>query len=99
MTKTKLHPNDLERACGLLSKLHDADIRAWFSVVQNDQSNCQWWIGKSKIHSGGIGVLLRALQEACFAHGIMKRAPHISNRNPVRLAVDSTPVWTTSNGG
>jgi hypothetical protein len=51
------------------------------------------------LRSGGIGALIRDLQKACFAHGIMKRAPHISNRNHVRLAVDGKAIWTTSNGG
>ena len=111
--KFKVDSNDRLRVKELASKLFLNDVRVWVKLDMTDISNCQWrWIDsptskpwslsktrRSRLHTGGIGVLLRDLQEACFAHGIMKRAPHISNRNPVRLAINGNPVWTTSNGG
>tara|TARA_R110002020_G_scaffold342256_1_gene556751 strand:- start:247 stop:582 length:336 start_codon:yes stop_codon:yes gene_type:complete len=109
-TKFKVHDNDKQRVLALTKKLHDNGIDVWLKLDMNDISNCEWRFIDSPspnifgtmarpLQSGGIGALIRELQEACFAHGIMKRAPHISNRSHVRLAVDGQPVWTTSNGG
>jgi hypothetical protein len=106
----KVDDNDKQRVLALTRRLHDNGVDVWLKLDMNDISNCEWRFIDSPsphvfgtmahpLHTGGIGVLLRDLQEACFAHGIMKRAPHISNRNPVRLAVNGNPVWTTSNGG
>ena len=109
-TKFKVNDIDRQRVLVLTKRLHDNGIDVWLKLHLNDMSNCEWrFIDSPTPHvfgtmahplvRGGIGALIRDLLEACFAHGIMKRAPHISNRNPVRLAVDSTPVWTTNNGG
>ena len=109
----KVNDNDKQRVLVLTKRLHDNDVDIWLKLDMTDMSNCQWrWIDsptskpwslsktrRSCLHTGGIGVLLRDLQEACFAHGIIERPPHISNRNPVRLAVDDRAIWTTSNGG
>ena len=109
-TKFKVNDNDKQRVLALTKKLHDNGIDVWLKLDMNDISNCEWrFIDSPSPHifgtmahplrSGGIGALIRDLQKACFAHGIMKRAPHISNRNHVRLAVDGKAIWTTSNGG
>ena len=109
-TKFKLNDNDKNRVLVLTRRLHDNGVSVWCSLNENDISDCKWRFIDSPspnifgtmthpLHSGGIGALILDLQEACFAHGIMKRAPHISNRNHVRLAVDGQPVWTTGNGG
>ena len=109
-TKFKVNDIDRQRVLVLTKRLHDNDIDVWVRLDLSDISNCQWrFINSPSPHifitspmplvSGGIGALIRDLKEACFAHGIMKRPPHISNRNPVRLAVDGNPIWTTSNGG
>ena len=109
----KVNSNDRLRVKDLACKLHDNDVRVWVKLDMTDISNCQWrWIDsptskpwslsktrRSRLHTGGIGALIRELQEACFAHGIMKRPEHISNRSHVRLAVNGRPVWTTGNGG
>ena len=108
--KFKVNDNDKQRVLVLTKRLHDNGIDVWCKLDMNDISNCEWRFIDSPsphvfgtmafpLHSGGIGALIRDLQEACFAHGIMKRPAHISNRNHVRLAVDGNPVWTTSNGG
>ena len=112
-TKFKLNDNDAQRVRELARKLRDNSVSVWISLNRNDISDCQWrWVDnpinapwspankwRSRLSTGGIGALIRELQEACFAHGIMKRAPRISNRSHVRLAVNGQPVWTTSNGG
>ena len=109
----KVNDNDKQRVLALTKRLHDNDVDIWVKLHMDDISNCQWrWIDsptskpwslsktrRSRLHTGGIGVLLRDLQEACFAHGIIERPSHISNRNHVRLAVNGHPVWTTFNGG
>ena len=110
-TKFKVNDNDKQRVLALTKRLHDNGIDVWLKLDMNDISNCEWrfidnpspnvigTMDGHPLHSGGIGALILDLQEACFAHGIMKRAPHISNRNHVRLAVDGKAIWTTSNGG
>ena len=113
-TKFKLNDNDAQRVRELARKLIDNGISVWITMNRNDISDCKWrWVDnpinapwspanqwRSRLNTGGIGVLIRELQEACFAHGIMKRAPHISNRSHVRAAVDgSGKCWTTANGG
>ena len=106
----KLHENDKTRVMDLMQKLHDNGIDIWIKLDMNSQANCEWrFIDNPSPHSfgtmdqplnhGGVGALIIDLQEACFNHGIMKRAPHISNRNHVRLAINGNPVWTASNGG
>ena len=104
--KFKVNKNDTARACELASKLVSKGVRCWFSITETDISACKWWIAPAgtdthdaPIQHGGIGVLLRELREACFACGALVRPKHISNRNPIRLSVNGTPVWTTSNGG
>jgi len=106
----KLNDNDKTRVTDLIKKLCDHGIKTWVKLNPNDMSNCTWRFIDSPsphvfgtmdqpLHSGGIGALLRDLTDACFAHGIMKRPAHISNRNHVRLAINGRPVWTTGNGG
>ena len=109
----KVNSNDRIRVEDLAGWLRAHDVRVWVKLDMTDISNCRWrWIDsptskpwslsktrRSRLHTGGIGALIRDLREACFANGIMQRPPHISNRNPVRLAVNGGPVWTTSNGG
>ena len=108
--KFKVDDNDRNRVLVLTRRLHDNGVDVWLKLNLNDMSNCEWRFIDSPtphvfgtmahpLHTGGIGALIRDLKEACFAHGIMKRPPHISNRNPVRLAVDGKAIWTTSNGG
>ena len=108
MKKFKTNENDIKRACELANKLFENGKEVWFSIDQNDMSNCSWKVDHSpdvfgtmplRVIDGGIGALIRDFTEACFNHGIMKRPEHISNRNPVRASVDGNPVWTTSNGG
>ena len=109
-TKFKVNDNDKQRVLALTTRLHDNGVDVWVKLHMSDMSACEWRFIDSPspnmfgtmahpLHSGGIGALILDLQEACFAHGIMKRAPHISNRNHVRLAVDGKAIWTTSNGG
>ena len=106
----KIHDNDKTTVSNLMSKLHDNGIDIWIQMNMNDMSACKWRFIDSPspnmfgtmpfpLHSGGIGALIRDMKEACFAHGIMKRPTHISNRNPIRLAINGKAVWTTSNGG
>jgi hypothetical protein len=94
----------------LTKRLHDNGVDVWLKLNLNDMSNCEWRFIDSPtphafgtmgwpLNSGGIGALIRDLQEACFAHGIMKRAAHISNRNHVRASINGKTIWTTSNGG
>ena len=108
MKKFKTNKNDIKRACELANKLFENGKEVWFSIDQNDMSNCSWKVDHSphvfgtmplRVIDGGIGALIRDLKEACFAHGIMKRAAHISNRNHVRASINGRPIWTTSNGG
>jgi hypothetical protein len=95
----KVNSNDWDRVEDLASKLLDNNVRVSVKIDMSDMSNCRWGTGDGRLHTGGIGALLRDLQEACFAHGIIERPPHISNRNHVRLAINDRPIWTTSNGG
>ena len=113
--KFKLHNTDKTRVVELATKLHDNNVNVWISLNRNDISDCQWrWVDnpinapwspankwRSVATSGGIGVLIRELQEACFAHGIMRRATHIaSRRSHMRLSSDASgKCWTTANGG
>ena len=107
---SKLHDNDKTRVTDLMRKLSDHGIKTWVKLNPNSQADCQWRFIDSPhpncfgtmdqpLNRGGVGALIIDLKEACFNHGIMKRAPHISSRSHVRLAVNGTPVWTTSNGG
>ena len=110
-TKFKLNDNDRDRVLVLTRRLHDNGISVWCSLNVNDISDCKWrfidnpspnvigTMNGHPLHNGGIGALIMDLKEACFAHGIMKRAPHISNRSHVRAAIDGKAIWTTSNGG
>ena len=109
-TKFKVNDNDKQRVLALTKRLHDNGIDVWLRLDMNDISNCEWRFIDSPspnifgtmahpLHSGGIGALILDLQEACFAHGIMKRPAHISRRNHVRAAIDGKAIWTTSNGG
>ena len=108
MKKFKTNENDIKRACELANKLFENGKKVWFSIDQNDMSNCSWKVDHSpdvfgtmplRVIEGGIGALINDLKEACFAHGIMKRPERIGSRNHVRLAINGNPVWTASNGG
>ena len=106
----KIHDNDKTTVSNLMSKLHDNGIDIWIRMDMNDMSRCEWrfldspspntfgTMDQPLVH-GGIGALINDMKEACFNHGIMKRPTHISNRNPIRLAINGKAVWTTSNGG
>ena len=109
-TKFKVNDMDKQRVLVLTKRLHDNGVDVWLKLDMNDISKCEWRFIDSPsphvfgtmafpLHSGGIGALIRDLKEACFAHGIMKRPAHISNRNHVRASVNGRPIWTTSNGG
>ena len=109
-TKFKVNDNDKQRVLALTKRLHDNGVDVWLKLDMNDISNCEWRFIDSPspnmfgtmahpLHNGGIGALIMDLKEACFAHGIMKRPEHISNRNPVRASVDGKTIWTASNGG
>ena len=109
-TKFKLNDMDKQRVLVLTKRLRDNGISVWCSLNLNDISDCKWRFIDSPtpdifgtmpwpLNSGGIGALIMDLKEACFAHGIMKRPPHISSRNHVRAAIDGNAIWTTSNGG
>ena len=109
-TKFKVNDIDKQRVLVLTKRLHDNGVDVWLKLDMNDISNCEWRFIDSPtphvfgtmappLHSGGIGALINDLKEACFAHGIMKRPAHISNRNHVRAAIDGKAIWTTSNGG
>lgn len=55
---------------------------------------CWAWTNEhGKDTCGGIGALAEFINNDC------KTIRWVSQRNHVRLAVDGTPVWTTSNGG
>jgi len=109
----KLNNNDKTRVIELARKLADNDIKVWISLNPNSMGDCKWRFINSRspnifttspmaIVNGGVGALINDLKEACFAHGIMKRPEHISNRNHVRLVFTPTNgnmTWTTSNGG
>ena len=106
----KLHDNDKTRVMDLMQKLHDNGVDVWIKLDMNSQANCEWrFIDNPSpdsfgtmdqpLNHGGVVFLTTVSHEACFNHGIMKRAPHISNRSHVRLAVNGRPVWTTGNGG
>ena len=106
----KIHENDYNRALSLYSRLHENGIEVWMKLNMNDMSDCQWRFVDSPspnvfgtmaypLNNGGVGALINDLLQACYNHGIMKRAAHISNRNYVRAAINGNPVWTASNGG
>ena len=101
-TKFKVNDMDKQRVLVLTKRLHDNGVDVWVRLEMNDISKCEWrFLGDDffPLHSGGIGALIRDLKEACFAHGIMKRPAHISNRSHVRAAIDGKTIWTTGNGG
>lgn len=105
--KFKVNENDVTRACDLANKLISKDWRCWFSINENDISNCEWWIapiGTSPIDApmvrGGVGSLHIALREACYNSGALIRPQHISHRSHVRLSSDANgKCWTIANGG
>ena len=104
--KFKVNENDVTRACDLANKLIAKGLRCWFSINENDISNCKWWIapiGTSPIDApmqhGGVGSLHIALRTACYDSGAMIRPTH-SVRNETRLSCDTNGKhWTTANGG
>jgi len=106
----KLNSNDKTRVIELANKLLVKGIRTHITLNPNDMGDCKWRFVDSPspnifgtmahpLHNGGVGALINDLKEACFAHGIMKRPEHISNRNHVRASINGKAIWTTSNGG
>ena len=106
MTKFKVNKNDVANACDLANRLLKRDWRVWFSINENDISDCKWWIADTDtidptIQYGGIGALRNHLRTACYKSGALQRPRHIaSRRNHIRLSSDvNGKCWTTSNGG
>jgi hypothetical protein len=105
--KFKVNEVDVTRACGLANKLIAKGLRCWFSINENDISQCKWWIapvGTSPIDApmvhGGIGALINHLRTACYDSGALVRPRHISHRSHVRLSSDANgKCWTVNNGG
>tara|TARA_R100001244_G_scaffold120906_1_gene90537 strand:+ start:147 stop:473 length:327 start_codon:yes stop_codon:yes gene_type:complete len=105
--KFKVNENDVTRACDLANKLIAKGLRCWFSINENDISNCKWWIapiGTSPIDApmihGGVGSLHIALRTACYDSGALIRPRHISQRSEMRLSSDANGKhWTAANGG
>ena len=105
--KFKVNKNDVARACELANRLMTKGLRCWFSINENDISNCEWWIapiGTSPIDApvvrGGVGSLHIALRQACYDSGALIRPRHISSRELVRLSSDANGKrWTVNNGG
>ena len=103
----KVNKIDVTRACELANKLIAKDWRVWFSINENDISNCEWWIapiGTSPIDApkqyGGVGALINHLRTACYKSGALQRPRHIARRNPIRLSSDANgKCWTIANGG
>ena len=108
MSKFKVHDNDVADACDLSKRLHAKGWKCWFSINENDISDCKWWIADADtdaidapIQYGGIGALRNHLRTACYKSGALQRPRHIaSRRNHIRLSSDvNGKCWTTSNGG
>ncbi len=53
----------------------------------------EWTTENGKATCGGIGALAEFIKNGC------KTVRWVGQRNHVRLAVNGTSVWTTSNGG
>ena len=107
MTKFKVNKVDVTRACELANRLIAKGLRCWFSINENDISNCKWWIAPvgtdpidAPMQHGGVGTLHIALRQACYDSGALIRPRHISNRSEMRLSSDASgKCWTIHNGG
>ena len=106
--KFKASENDVTRACDLANRIIAKGWKCWFSINENDMSECQWWIAPldsdphdATMHNGGVGALMNHLRTACYNSGALQRPKHIARvRNRVRLSCDANgKCWTTSNGG
>ena len=106
--KFKTNKNDVTRACELANRLIAKGWRCWFSINENDISQCKWWIAPldtdpydAPMQHGGVGALINRLRTACYNSGALQRPRHIvSRRNHIRLSSDvNGKCWTTSNGG
>ena len=105
--KFKANKNDVANACDLAKRLVAKGWRCWFSINQNDISQCKWWIAPldtdphdAPMQHGGIGALRNHLRTACYKSGALQRPRHISHRNNVRLSSDANgKCWTIANGG
>ena len=103
----KVNKTDVTRACDLANRLTGRGWRCWFSINENDISNCKWWIAPldndphdAPMQHGGVGALINSLRTACYNSGALQRPRHISRRNPVRLSCDANGKrWTIHNGG
>ncbi len=98
---------DVTKACELANKLIAKGWRCWFSINENDISQCKWWIAPldtdphdARMHNGGVGALHNSLRTACYDSGALQRPRHISHRHNVRLSSDANGAcWTINNGG
>lgn len=106
--KFKASENDVTRACDLANRIIAKGWKCWFSINENDISQCMWWIApldsdphNATMHNGGVGALMNHLRTACYNSGALQRPKHIARvRNRVRLSCDANgKCWTTSNGG
>ena len=73
------------------------DIVEKHNIQREDNSVCWTWVNEhgNKV-AGGIGALANWINNDCrSSHWALSQ----TTRNPVRLAVNGVPVWTTSNGG
>ena len=62
--------------------------------IRQDTEKCWCWTDENdKSTCGGIGALAEFINNDC------KMIRWAAPRNHVRLAVNGTPMWTTSNGG
>ena len=62
--------------------------------IRQDTEKCWVWTDENgKSTCGGIGALANFINNDC------KTIRWVAPRNHVRLAVNGTPIWTTSNGG
>ena len=62
--------------------------------IRQDTEACWCWNDENgKATCGGIGALSEFINNDC------KMVRWVGPRNHVRLAINGTPVWTTSNGG
>jgi len=62
--------------------------------IRQDTDVCWCWNDENgKATCGGIGALSEFINNDC------KMVRWVGPRNHVRLAINGTPVWTTSNGG
>ena len=86
----------------LAARVNDGDITITDNLlgivdkhnIRQDTDVCWCWTDENdKATCGGVGALANFINNDC------KTIRWVGQRNHVRLAVNGTPVWTTSNGG